>query len=346
MKTGGVMNAIKRGARMNPGWLALGALLTAASCGGEGEKSAAGDLHDTGSEILGDPQAVVAIVEDHSITLAEVDLVTRFWVESRALQAQQTGSRKELQQKALDHMIDQILLSNEALRHQVSVSDSVVDQMMVAWETGFGNPEELQAKLAAGHVSKEKVRESFLRDRLVQGLVAEVIQDTVAVTDAQVRAYYDAHPELFDTSEMRVSHILLMVSQGDPPESLEVKRARAEGILDQVKAGAPFAELAVKYSDCPSSEKGGDLGFGRKGQWVKPFADAAFALQPGEVSGVVETRFGFHIIKGAERRGGGLTAYEEVADRIRQYLIHTRVQSAMQAMAAQLRAGSRVEVRI
>jgi parvulin-like peptidyl-prolyl isomerase len=99
---------------------------------------------------------------------------------------------------------------------------------------------------------------------------------------------------------IRASHILISYAGVERTNATRTKE-EAEQLIKDIKAkldgGESFEELAKTYSDCPSAEKGGDLGFFKKGQMVKPFEDAAFALKPGQVSGIVETKFGYHIIK-------------------------------------------------
>jgi len=99
---------------------------------------------------------------------------------------------------------------------------------------------------------------------------------------------------------VRASHILISYEGAERATSTRSKdeaRELAQDIEKKAKAGEDFGELAKAYSDCPTADKGGDLGFFKKGRMVKPFEDATFALEPGQVSGVVETKFGFHIIK-------------------------------------------------
>ena len=99
---------------------------------------------------------------------------------------------------------------------------------------------------------------------------------------------------------VRASHILIAyegAERGTSTRTKEEAHALAQDIEKKAKAGEDFEELAKAYSDCPTAEKGGDLGFFKKGRMVKPFEDATFALEPGQVSGVVETKFGYHIIK-------------------------------------------------
>ena len=99
---------------------------------------------------------------------------------------------------------------------------------------------------------------------------------------------------------VRASHILIAYDGAERATSTRTKEeamALAEDIHKKAMAGEDFEELAKAYSDCPTAPRGGDLGFFQKGRMVKPFEDAAFALEPGKVSGVVETKFGYHIIK-------------------------------------------------
>jgi len=99
---------------------------------------------------------------------------------------------------------------------------------------------------------------------------------------------------------VRASHILISYAGAERATSTRSKdeaRELAQDIEKKAKAGEDFGELAKAYSDCPTADKGGDLGFFKKGRMVKPFEDATFALEPGQVSGVVETKFGYHIIK-------------------------------------------------
>lgn len=136
------------------------------------------------------------------------------------------------------------------------------------------------------------------------------------VTDADVEKYYNEHKDEFE--EVRASHILISTDAGGggdendekdkKPLSKEEARKKAESILERVRKGEDFAKLATENSDDPGSKtKGGDLDFFAKGAMVKPFDDVAFALKPGEVSDIVETEFGYHIIKVAERKAADIS---------------------------------------
>jgi peptidyl-prolyl cis-trans isomerase C len=111
----------------------------------------------------------------------------------------------------------------------------------------------------------------------------------------------------------------------------------------KAKAGEDFAKLAESNSDCPSAKQGGDLDYFGKGQMVKPFEDAAFALKPGEMSGVVETQFGYHIIKVTDRKDAAKTPFEEVKGRITDFLKNNKVKEALEAKVAELKKVAKVD---
>jgi peptidyl-prolyl cis-trans isomerase C len=169
---------------------------------------------------------------------------------------------------------------------------------------GLGNDPQVAAAL---QVARDKV--------LSDALLAKIDKDSApsdAVAEGQARNNYKAKPERFQAPEqVQVRHILIAGTDGDA-------RAQAEKILEELKAGANFAQLAKERSaDTGSAAKGGDLGLFARGRMVPEFDEAAFALKkPGDLSSIVETKFGFHILKLDARRPAGLRPYEEVREEL------------------------------
>jgi peptidyl-prolyl cis-trans isomerase C len=136
------------------------------------------------------------------------------------------------------------------------------------------------------------------------------------------------------------------VAPGAGEETKRATRKKMAGVLAEVRAGGDFAALARKYSEDATAAQGGDLGFFPRGRMVKPFEDAAFALKVGAVSDLVETPFGFHVIKVEERRAPGPVAEEAVREQIRAYLHSVRAREAVQAELQRLRAAAKIDVLI
>ncbi|PAS99682.1 MAG: hypothetical protein BSR46_06785 [Candidatus Dactylopiibacterium carminicum] len=165
------------------------------------------------------------------------------------------------------------------------------------------------------------------------------LQGQVEVTEADARQWYDSNRDSFGSPEkLRASHILVQSAEGDKSEDRAAARKKAEDLLTQVKAQpGKFAELAQKSSDDPgSASKGGDLGFFGRNVMAKPFEDAVFALKPQEISGIVETQFGFHIIQLTDKRGG-VKPFEQVKA---EALAQARKQAASRRFAEQADAFS------
>ena len=158
------------------------------------------------------------------------------------------------------------------------------------------------------------------------------------VTDQEVADYYQAHQKDYQVpEEVKVRHILIKVPENADAKTDQAAKQKAEDLLKQIKAGADFATLAKKYSDDPGSKaQGGELGFIQRGVTVPAFEKAAFALQPGEISGVVKTQFGYHIIKAEAKQAAHTKSLGEVKGEILATLTREKEDQQMAAFAQQL----------
>ena len=161
----------------------------------------------------------------------------------------------------------------------------------------------------------------------------------VHVTDEQLAQYYEAHREEFRReAQVRARHILFRLSPQAGPEEETRVQAQAEEVWQRVQAGEDFTTLASTFSDDPgSAQQGGDLGFFQRGAMVKPFEDAAFALQPGGVSGPVRTDFGYHLIKLEEVREAGYAPLPSVREQLHERLTREEAQRLAEAQAREVR---------
>lgn len=157
-------------------------------------------------------------------------------------------------------------------------------------------------------------------DFLASQYLTKEIVDKIKVTEDDMKLYYKTRQDELKTPEtVRARHILIMADKSASEDVKKKAREKAESILKKASAGEDFAKLASESSDDSKSRaKGGDLGFFSKGRMVPEFEKAAFALKPGEVSGIVETQFGFHIIKVEEKKESVLEPYDKIKDKVRE----------------------------
>jgi peptidyl-prolyl cis-trans isomerase C len=181
---------------------------------------------------------------------------------------------------------------------------------------------------AAVRAKLERARRQVLIEELLQRKVIAQSQ----VTDEEARKMYEDNKPLYSTETMRVSHIMVK------------SEAEAEAILKELQAGKDFAELAkAKSQDTSSAEKGGDLGELRRGQAVQEFEEAAFRLKEGELSPVVKTQYGYHILKGGAH-ATAVEPFDEVKGRIRRSLLQQKQQETFMAFLADLEKKAKTEI--
>lgn len=209
----------------------------------------------------------------------------------------------------------------------------------------------------------DAARESALFDRYVRDVVAAPI-----VTDADVKAYYDQHPDDFATPEkVHVRHIVIAVTQNGPAaKTKEQALERIQQVASEIRAAdvataqttkdpavlermriAHFSDAAKKYSEDASAESGGDLGWIVKGQTDTEFENAAWGMKPGVMSGIVQTKFGYHLIMVEGRQAPGTEPFDSVKSSVREFLITQKavdVMNTVQRLTNELRGTSRISV--
>lgn len=236
--------------------------------------------------------------------------------------ARQGRPMDDAQLKRYEGNIRETLISRTLLLQQsqtlgISVKESLVDKALGEFKNGFKDDKAYRQALDDMGFTEATLKQQIKEGLTIKALIDKEVMQKVSVSDQQVRAYYDENPNLFRRPEqVRASHILIQVPQGADQAKRDQALATIEALKVRIDNGEDFASLAMENSEGPSKTKGGDLGFFGREQMVKPFSDAAFALQPGQVSDVVETRFGYHLIKVTERQGEQTMAFNDVKEAI------------------------------
>jgi peptidyl-prolyl cis-trans isomerase C len=272
-----------------------------------------------------------------------------FILEQHLLSTQGTTIRPDmipaLRNQILSDLIDKELLYQEAQKQRIVVEEKAVGDRMEALKKSFPSEKVFEDEMAHLNFSEETLRSQIRKDLVVQQLVEKDILVHIKVSEEDTRSFYDSHPDLFKEPErVRASHILIKSEADTDPVSKEERRKKLEAIKKRLDQGEDFAALAKEFSQCPSAEKGGDLGYFERGKMAKPFEDAAFAMKPGEVSDIVVTSFGFHLIKVTEKKPERTVPYEESKDRIKQYLERMKFVNEKNSYVAELKKKGKVEL--
>ncbi|MDH3554779.1 MAG: peptidylprolyl isomerase [Deltaproteobacteria bacterium] len=252
--------------------------------------------------------------------------------------------RSQIKKQVLENLIARELLYQESQTKGIKVDQKEIEAQVTALKGRFPSEVEFKNALSTMNLTEADLRFQFERDLAIRKLLDDQIGDKVAVSEKESKAYYDNNLESFKKPEqVRASHILIKVDPGAEEAKKAEARTKIESVQAKLKKGEDFGALAKEYSEGPSGPKGGDLGFFGRGQMVKPFEEAAFSMKPGQVSGMVETRFGYHLIMVAERTPESTLSYEEVKDRLEQYLKQQKVQEAIAAYVETLQGKAKIE---
>lgn len=254
---------------------------------------------------------IVAVVDNEIILLSEYQSQLQLLAAQGAFKELDKNQIEAVKRDLLDKMVEDkliLILAREDTSITVTPAEvnEALEQHIKNLKSRFPSEESFRAQLAQEGLTEKALRQRYkdeVRNQLLKEKLLGKQLNTTNVNNLEVKKFYE---EFKDSLPMRpasikLAHILFYIKPGR--EALESKKAEAESLLVRLKAGESFGELAREYSDDPTAASGGDLGFFSRGDMVVEFERAAFALAPGQISDVVKTQFGYHIIKCEEKEG-------------------------------------------
>ena len=233
---------------------------------------------------------------------------------------------------ARNSLVQSVFINSELIRQHFAAegiafpTQEQAEEIQYTSETLFANTEMARTFRSNG-VNKSHVEYYYEYIAMMNMFKDEVIEKD-PITEDELQTYYELYMFYFTTPlTLQASHILIM-----DPDHTQAKRAEIQAILDRLNDGEDFAALAMEYSEDGSAANGGDLGEFTQGQMVEPFEEAAMALEPGEISGIVETEFGFHIILLTNKVEAGTKPIEEVSDQLTELISGDRMNDALDVL--------------
>jgi peptidyl-prolyl cis-trans isomerase SurA len=294
---------------------------------------------------------VAATVNGEVVTLSELqDRAGSEWerVERMDPGTARDEARREALRRAFDLVVAEKLLAKQAEALQLEVTDAQIDAAIqdIKTRNRFDDAQLDQALTAQG-LDRAGFRQQVRRELETYQVLQHKVRGRVKLSDADVRNYYQTHPQEFGgEEEVKVRHIFLPLPEGASRAEEDKARAGAERVLQRVRTGEDFEKVARAVSKGPSAEEGGDIGWLRRGTIQKQLEDAAFALKDGQVSGLVRAGPGLHVLKVEGRRRGGARSFEEAQEEIRNRLYEEQVGTYRQQYIDELRKAALIEVKI
>lgn len=310
---------------------------------GGADLSKSGDLFSApvkGAQTVA-PDTVVVSVNGKDITRGEVDAEMGKIMEmaSRRLPPERLEQmRDRFVFQAVDNIVLKTLLTQTVEKEQIVVTDEEVNEALGKFKESLPPGTTLEEIVAQNNWTPQEFDRNLRLDLSINKLLETHVESIKEPTDAELEEFYTENKERFDAPELVTArHILIASELDDTPEEKEAKKAKADELRKKIVDGADFATVAAESSDCPSKNRGGDLGAFSRGQMVKPFEDAAFTQKVDEVGPVVETQFGYHIIQVTKHEEPHTIQLSEVKERLAKGIHAQKRQDAARDFVMDLR---------
>lgn len=293
-----------------------------------------------------DSKNKAAVVNGTTISRSSLDSEVSRYEQQMKMMGQSLSPEQaaEMKKKVLESMVNRELLWQECKKLGLKASDEEVNQQIGALKSKLPGEADFTAMLTKLNVTEADFKAEIGKDMTLKKFIELEIAPKVTVTGEESKSFYDSHPDLFKMPERaRASHILVKVDKNATKEDKEKAQKKAKDIQKRIKKGEDFATVAKEVSDCPSKANGGDLNYFAKGKMDPTFENAAFALSPGQVSDIVETQFGYHIIKLTDKKEAGIEPYDKVKDVLEKRMKQDKIGQQVSQYIDQLRAKGKVE---
>ncbi|MCK4468419.1 MAG: peptidylprolyl isomerase [Desulfobacterales bacterium] len=288
----------------------------------------------------------VAVVNGSVITRTDFDAeISRVRRQFRSMGQPLSSIRlSEIKKEVLENLIGRELLYQTSQKKGIKVDEAAINEQLTALKKRFPSEAEFNKALSEMNLSEAAIKSQLEWNMAIKEFVDKEFVQKITISDKESKAYYESNPDLFKQPEqVQASHILIKIDpQADASQKAEARK-KIEKIRKRLQKGQDFAALAKEFSQCPSNAKGGDLGYFRRGQMVPPFEQAAFALKPGTISDIVETKFGYHLIKVIDKKSESTIPYKDVKERLEQLLKQEKIQKEITLYVEQLKEKAKVE---
>jgi parvulin-like peptidyl-prolyl isomerase len=289
---------------------------------------------------------VMAIVNGVVITRREFQVVYRQAVDRHAREGRPVDEAHlaAVRRAVIERMVEEELLYQESRRQGIRILEAEVVKAFDSARKRHGGDQAFTEELSRRSMDTIQFRRLLGRQLAVEQLLAREVAPNVTVAEGDIRRYYETHPEHFQIpAAVRLRHILVRRGEAGASGGESAARARIETIKVQLEAGSDFAAMARRFSEEPAAEQGGDLGFVARGQLLPPLEAVVFDLAVGEISPVVASDVGFHLLKATDQRAPAMIPFDSARADIHQILWQRQYNRALQAFIKTLRDKAQIQ---
>ncbi len=293
---------------------------------------------------------VVAVVNQEIITLSEVEK----WIDplKGEIPARDRLEKRErveaLCREVLDKLIEEKLIDQEVKKSGIKVSSKEVEAVLdEVKQRNRATQEQLERALSAEGMTLESYKKGIEKSLQRRRLISLEVKVETKPGEKELREFYRKNTDRYRINEtFRPAHILFIIPKEAKPEEIREIRKKAESVLKKIRAGEDFGEMALLYSQDTSSKSRGELGYFKKGELLPAFEREALRLHIGEVSGLVRTDFGFHIIKLLDRKGTEPLPFEEVKTKVQSDFYEVELEKALKQYIGTLKEKAIIEIKL
>ena len=287
----------------------------------------------------------LAIVNDVPITQQDLAIeAAQLKAEMRYRNRPLTNNQlSKLRTQLIENLIDRELLYHRAQQRKIKIRKRWVDLAIKELKSQLGDKKAYGAFLSQTGLTPKQLKSRIEKGLIVRRMLRREVIRQIKVSEAEKQAFFKQHPEFFQHQEqIRVRHILIAADDQDNAAKRKSALLRIQSIQLMLHENPDFASLALAHSDDPSKVRGGDIGYLQRDQMISDFAEAAFMLAPGEISDIVTTRFGYHLIKAIDRIPPSAMAYRNARTKIERTLRRNKEKKATVAYLAQQKRQSSI----
>jgi len=300
-----------------------------------------------GQGASGDVPKVVAKVNGKAISGEQYQKLFKQMEGSRQAGAQPDSASsdpKAMKEQVLERLITVEVLSQKAEQLKIQAEPQELDEKIQEIQESLGGEQAMKEALQSHGLSMEELRADIQRSMRIQKLLELEVFEKVTVDQGEVKGFYDSNPQVFQVPEqVRARHIIVRVKEGATEGEKKQAKDAIQKAAERIKKGESFEEVAKQVSQDGTAQRGGDLGYFSRGQMVPEFEKVAFSLEKDKVSQVVETKFGYHLIKLEDKKEARTLGFQEVEPKIAEFLRQKKGEEQLKAYVDNLRSQAKIE---